>query len=175
MAQAPRKAVLPLSKNVCELSIGRLSSWCNRCSQSRNDDACKGRRRRAATFFMLLPANPYYPSLAKPLADDCAPKYTQHVHRRSTAIGEAYFRTSLVWPLAPYQGSATDKVADTTQSTSKSRQPFRRRYAPRHHPSAHKRVLTALQGTSPSRQSASAVLAASFYLGHTPRLELLNC
>jgi hypothetical protein len=45
---------------------------------------------------MLLPANPYYPSPKKPLADDFAFEYTKHIHRRFAATGETGFRPTLV-------------------------------------------------------------------------------
>lgn len=63
---------------------------------------------RTATFFMLLPANPYYPSAKKRLADDFAFEYTKPVRRRFAAIGETGFRPALVWPLAPFPGPMTN-------------------------------------------------------------------
>jgi hypothetical protein len=98
---------------------GRLSTWCTRCAQSQIYDACNGQWRQPHSS--LLPANPYYPSLTKTLADDCIKIHAArpppiYCHREACALHVSYG--------AALPRSATSKVADTTHRQDTPVSPF---------------------------------------------------
>ena len=74
-----------------------------------------GRWQRAATFFKLQPANPYYPSPIEPLAVRSAPRRTEDVRRRFAAPEDRFSRTVLVEPRAPFPGPAAGKFQPPAQ------------------------------------------------------------
>ena len=122
---------------------------------------------------MLLPANPYYPSPKKRLADDFAFGHTKPIRRRFAATGETDSRPSLVWPLAPYPGPMT-KVIGTIDLREHCPSALSSSYAPG---TTRKRTNESSLPCKEHRWPSvitSAMTSGHFYLGHTPRLERLK-
>ena len=114
MAQTPQKAKTSPGQ-VKSNWHGRMLSRNQLCVAAQHVGSCQVRRQRAATFFKLQPANPYYPSSKNRLAARLVSRHTKGVRRRSTAPEDQFSRTTLVEPRAPYPGPAAGKVQPPAQ------------------------------------------------------------